>query len=674
MTSTMRSILGSIGILLSTLSLAFILSHYCSKMGGIDLTENDRYTLTEGTKNILKKIRRPLKARLFYSQTAIDSIGTDQLKQFNRAHIYARDLLEAFERESEGKLSFEELDPKTYSDAAEEAAALGIRIERLTDSLTFAFGLAITSDTGAKEVIPFINAREEGLFEYKITKLVERASRPAKKKIGILSSLPILGDNLSREMAALMRQQGRPVREKWNFAQWLSLDYEIDEISPSALRIPDDIDFLIAIHPKGFSDEILYAVDQYVMRGGKLIASADPFCNMDQPPPNPRNQFATFSHKRDSDFNRLTNAWGVKMEKTAARAADDASTLIMGDRDLAIMQGGVQHLPYVMFTGSKDCFNKEEAVTQALDDGARVLMIHAGILSKTEGASTEVTTLIQTSEKGGRRKYTNLEFMKYRQDPAGLWAAGDPAAEDDMGKEGFENANTVLAACVRISGKFKSAFLDGLPGDASKDDDPQKEIRDKIKKEHLSDSKESNNVLLFADCDWLSNDFIVAPVSWFSGPMSNKAVLFNALDFLAGSSDLISIRSRGSARREFDYIMDIRRQAAEKTADKQKAIQKEIDEFQKVITNLQNIATKKDEGILKAEAIKRERGANLNILRKKRELNDVKRDSTMEEESVKMWAQSTNTYGLPALVALIGLILWILRMSKRTRQMREDMA
>jgi hypothetical protein len=120
--------------------------------------------------------------------------------------------------------------------------------------------------------------------------------------------------------------------------------------------------------------------------------------------------------------------------------------------------------------------------------------------------------------------------------------------------------------------------------------------------------------------------------------------------------------------------MDIRRRAAEKTADKQKAIQKEIDEFQKVITNLQNIATKKDEGILKAEAIKREREANLNVLRKKRELNDVKRDSTMEEESVKMWAQSANTYGLPALVALIGLILWILRMSKRTRQMREDMA
>jgi ABC-type uncharacterized transport system involved in gliding motility auxiliary subunit len=111
-----------------------------------------------------------------------------------------------------------------------------------------------------------------------------------------------------------MRQQGRPVREKWNFAQWLSLDYEIDEISPSALRIPDDIDFLIAIHPKGFSDEILYAVDQYVMRGGKLIASADPFCNMDQPPPNPRNQFASFSHKRDSDFNRLTNAWGVNFD------------------------------------------------------------------------------------------------------------------------------------------------------------------------------------------------------------------------------------------------------------------------------------------------------------------------------------------------------------------------
>ena len=172
----------------------------------------------------------------------------------------------------------------------------------------------------------------------------------------------------------------------------------------------------------------------------------------------------------------------------------------------------------------------------------------------------------------------------------------------------------------------------------------------------------------------VSNDFIVAPVSWFGSPMSNKAVLFNALDFLAGSSDLISIRSRGSARREFDYVMDIRRRAAEKTADKQKAIQKEIDEFQKVITNLQNIATKKDEGILKAEAIKREREANLNVLRKKRELNDVKRDSTMEEESVKMWAQSMNTYGLPALVALIGLILWILRMSKRTRQMREDMA
>jgi gliding motility-associatede transport system auxiliary component len=664
MTSTTRSILGAIGILSCTLSLAFILSHYTSPMGWVDFTENQRYTLTDGTKSILGKIRRPLEAKLFFSQTTIDRVASDQLKQFIAAHVYVRDLLAAFERESGGKLTFAEYDPRTFSDAAEEAAALGVQIQPVLGTYTFAFGLAVTSDTGAKEVIPFINAREQGLFEYKVTKLIERASRPAKKKIGIVSGLAVLGDNLSPEMARLYRAQRRPVKEKWNFAQWLERDYDVESVPVTAMRIPDGLDFLLAIHPKGFSDQILYAIDQYVMRGGKLIAFADPFCNSDQPPPNPSNPYAQFSHERASDFNRLTNAWGVEM-KTGT---------IIGDRDLAIMQNQVQHLPYVMFAGAKNCFKKDEVITQALEDTARVLMIHAGALSKVAGATTDVFPLIQTTAKGGTRKFGTLEFMKFRQEPSAMWDPGNPMAADDAGKEGFELAKAPLAAAVRISGKLKSAFPDGLPGDPPEGEDPDKETREKVKKEHLAESKEPNNVVLFGDADLLSNDFIVAPSSWFSSPMSNKAILYNTLDYLSGSGDLISIRSRSSARREFTYIMDIRREAAKATADTQREIQDEINKFQTVITNLQNAATKKGLGIAKGEALKKEREANLSIIRKKRELNDVKRDSTLEEEAVMFWAKFSNTLGLPALVALIGLILWIMRMLKRTRQMQEDMA
>ena len=155
---------------------------------------------------------------------------------------------------------------------------------------------------------------------------------------------------------------------------------------------------------------------------------------------------------------------------------------------------------------------------------------------------------------------------------------------------------------------------------------------------------------------------------------SNRAFLPNCLDFLSGSSDLVNIRSRGSARRELETIVEIQKAAASKTMDKVTAINAEIQAWQTELNQLNTEATKKNVGIKRSQAQQTERDTRLKIMRKKRELRDVKRESREAVDAVKGNARMFNTLGLPLLVSLIGLVLWIMRTIKRTRMMREDMA
>lgn len=657
MSSPQRTIIGALLLIVCTLCTAFILTRMTRSLGWVDMTENSRYSLTEGTEKILAKVQRPLTAILFYSKTAVSKVKTGQLLQYNRAYFYTRDLLAAYERLGAGKIKFKEVDPKPFTEEADEALDLGVRSFNLPGDQLFFFGLAITSDSGAKEVMPFINANEESLFEYKITKMIERVARPAKKKLGLMSSLPVAGDGLSPEMRRLQEAQGMPSGQgkAWNIIQWLEADFEVTTIKADATSIPADIDLLMVIHPKAIPDSALYSIDQYVLRGGKTIILADPHCSSDTPPPNPRNQFQGISHPRSSDLNRISNQWGIRM----------LTGKIVGDKEIALLAGGrVALLPYLQFQGAKNSFSEHSVITEPLfaQKTSQMLLISAGSIETLPNLpDIKVVPLLQTTETGGLRKFDGMIEMMTRQDPGKLWAAPSSPDSDD----GYVVLGKQLHCAVVATGKFKTAFPDGFAGAKdAKDGQPA----------HLNEATEANSVVFVADVDFISNNVVQPPSSFFGGQFANKVFLLNALDFLGGSGDLMGIRSRASARREFTYIKEIERQAAEATQNKVTAINDEIAKFQQEVNEISSKMTGDNVGALQGEQYERQRKAQKMVNQKNRELREVQREARESVDSVKASAEFLNTLGMPLLVALIGLILWIVSITKRSQKMREDMA
>ncbi|MEE9127072.1 MAG: GldG family protein, partial [Planctomycetota bacterium] len=391
-----RSILGTVLVLIITLCLGYVVTKQTVGVGVIDLTSNDRYTLTAGTHAILDKLQRPLTLKLYYARTAVNRTGYNQLAQFNNHYYYVRDLLRAMARYAGGKLTLEEYDPRPFSDAAEEADSFGIRAFPLGNQTNevFYFGLVLTSDTGAREVIEFLHPNNQGSVEYKIVELIDRATHRKKSKIGVMSPLKVVGENLTPQMMQMRQMLNQPVKRSWAIMNQLrQRKYEIVEVATDAEEIPEDLDYLLVVHPKDFQDKTLFAIDQFVMGGGKAIIFVDPYSEVDTPPRDPRNQFAGMSYNRGSNLNKLLEAWGVRMEEQK----------FVGDRALAgrVRSAGgrstTSYIGYVMLSASKECFNDSEIVSQGLND---VVMLYPGSLKRVEGRDTQVTILVRTTDTG----------------------------------------------------------------------------------------------------------------------------------------------------------------------------------------------------------------------------------------------------------------------------------
>jgi hypothetical protein len=365
---------------------------------------------------------------------------------------------------------------------------------------------------------------------------------------------------------------------------------------------------------------------------------------------------------------------------------------IIGDRDLALIDQGVQLLPYNLFSGQGDCLSKVNPITEPLasSERAKLLLAAAGRLEKVADAKVEFVPLLQTTREGGTRTFSGMDLMSMQQNPEQLWRAADKGADN-----GFVLAGERIVTAAIVSGKFKSAFPDGLPGAATnggdnvdpKDgekpdakDGEKPDAKDGEKKpaepKHLKEAVAENSVVIVADVDVISSGrmFVNPPNSFPPDQFSNKELLLNALDYLGGSGELMSIRSRAPARREFDHIESIRREAAKRTQDKVDSIKREIESFQATLSDLNSKATEKNVGVLQGEALQQQREAKKKIAAKERELRDVQRGAVEEVESVKWHAQLFNAVGMPLLVGLIGLVLWIVSLSRRSKKMREDMA
>ena len=599
----------------------------------IDLTKERAYTLSDGTKKIIGNLDTPVKIRFYCSQSEISTPDVVFLKKYARE---VEDLLAEYKQAAKGKIVIEKYDPQPESDAEDSARLDGVEAVPLRTGENFYLGLAI-SIVDSKETIPFLSPNEERLLEYKLTRAISRVIKPEKPVVGVMSALPVFGMP-SNPMMQRMGQQGQ---EQWTFITELKNDYTVKNVPMDPEKIDDDVKLLVVIHPRDISDKAQYAIDQFIMRGGKLIAFLDGQSLVD----NSRSQGNPMMAQMGgggSSLPKLLSAWGLQFD----------TSKVVADMNYKMKLGGRNNQPQeapAWLSITADGMNTNDIVTSQIDN---VWLPCSGAFSGTPMTGLKETVLLKST--------------KQSQLVEGFLAnlSGDAILKE------FKPSGTEYALAVRLTGKFKSAFPNGKPEE--KKEEEKKEGEDKDKKpdaaaekkpdNSLKEAKEDGVVILVGDADMLFDNFTIRTIQ---SPFGNMAMAMNAnLNFaqnaveqLSGDSNLISVRSRATLNRPFTVVQKMEADANERYRAKIKSLEDSLAETQKRLNELQQNKEKGQRFILSPEQQNevqkfRDQEAHVKVELKKEKKN-LQADINSLQTKVKGW----NIWAMPILVALSGIVL-----------------
>lgn len=621
---------GGVAIAAALLISINVISNASLRSTRIDLTEERLFTVSDGAKGLLGKLQEDVTLRLYYSR--------EQGKNYPQIDTYARrveELLLEMQTHAKGKLTVETIDPEPYSETEERAVALGVKGMQVPNSQDLLyFGLAGTNTTDEKQAIPFLEPDKEQFLEYDLAKLIYSLSNPSKKVVGVMSTLPIEG--------AMANPFTRgPGAEPWLMIEQLRQLYEVRTVMPTVKEIPTDLSLLMVIHPKALSPQTQFALDQYVLGGGRAMIFVDPFCEADQPPADPNNPMAQYQAVRNSDLGALFTAWGLQME-AGKIAADLEHSLRVQFSNRSRDDSG----QYVVWLGL-DASNlaKDQVVTDAIKT---MNLATAGVLTKLDGATTTVTPLVQTGDRASTVMTSSVQF---NQDPKALlndYMAGDRAL--------------VLAA--HVTGNVKSAFPAGRPADVpvEGEETPATPPEDKPV---LTESKAPISVIVVTDCDMLADgwSFRAQNIGGFrmaSPANGNMAFVANSLDFLEGSTDLISLRSRGSSYRPFKVVEDLKKVADQRYRAREQELVAKFDEANQRIENLLSKRQGESLELLSQDVQAEIEKATEERIQTQRELREVRRALNRDIEALGTRVKAINIALIPALLVAfaLGLSRW----------------
>lgn len=581
-----------------------------------DLTEEKIYTLSDGTKQILSKLEGKLKIRFYCTQD--DPAMPVPFRNYAQR---VDELLAEYKKLSGGKITIEKLNPQPATDAEDFAQGDGIepRQVSLTDSVYL--GLSFTY-LDEKAALPFLPLEREKFLEYDISRAIAKVLNPKRPTIGIMSGLPIFG------MPSNPMMMGQQPREPWVFLSELQQDFEVKQIQMDVEKIDDDINLLIVHHPKGISEKAEFAIDQFVLRGGRLLAFLDPYAAME----GRQNPMMGGGPQGGSTLEKLLKAWGLEF--------DTGKVLV--DMTLKNQRYRPPYQPFLP-SFSPDYIKKDEIVLSQLDN---LVMAFPGAFKGTPAEGLKMEVLWQSSP--------NCQLVdRFMAEMAAQ------QVEKDFKSEGKQ-----YAMAVRLSGKFKTAFPNGKPEEKAEDPDKKDETKDAKKEEKKDDAlkvaAKENTVLLVADADMLHEQFF-AEIQNFLGqkvmiPVSgNLTFLQNTAELLSGDSNLINARSRATKSRNFTLIREMRAKTA---GGLQKRLQDLEKERQEIQNKLNQLATQRDANqriVLSAEQkaeIEKYRKAQAETNRKIKEDTKALR---REEESLERRLKLFNIAAMPLAVALFGI-------------------
>jgi ABC-type uncharacterized transport system involved in gliding motility auxiliary subunit len=532
--------------------IAISISNQAFRGWRIDLTENNLYTLSDGTRNLLANIEEPINLYYYFSDQATE--GMPGLRSYAER---VREMLGEFESEARGNIRLQVIDPLPFSEEEDRAAQFGLQGVQLGSTPDPVYmGLAGTDSVDNEEVIAFFQPDKEAFLEYDIAKLVNTLANPDRSVIGLVSGI---------DMAGGYNPQTQQAQQPWVIYQQASQLFEMRNLGTTFDEIADDVSLLWIVQPKGFSNDTLYAIDQFIMRGGHALIFVDPVADVDpiamegmpqgMPPMG-----------QGSDLAALFDAWGLQF------SAEE----VVADAQLALQISGMDRRPirhYGYLGVDADHMSTDDIVTADLNV---VHMAVAGFFQATDGGETTIEPMLTTSPASQAMAATRFSYLP---DPGSLQTGFVPDGEPK-----------ILAA--RISGILPSAFPNG-PAPATISSADGDNPADSGNATHLNESIEPGNLIVVGDVDMLADHLWVQVQSFFGQQIantfaSNGAFVVNALENLSGSSDLIGVRSRASFTRPFTRVEAIRVDAEARFRETEERLQQELDETERRLGELQS--------------------------------------------------------------------------------------
>ena len=534
----------------------------------LDLTESKLFTLSEGTRNVLGNIDEPITLRLYYSKI-LGVRSAQHARYFERT----RELLDQYRDISGGMVQVEILNPEPFSAAEDRATAAGLQGIPLNNAGDLGyFGLAGSNSTDDRVAIPFFTPERETFLEYDLTKIVYTLAEPDRKVVGLMSTLPINGG----AMRPPFNQAPR-----WAVIEQIAEFFQVQPLPAQLREIPEGIDILMLVHPKGLDDFTLYAIDQFVLAGGRAVVFVDANAEVDAPADGRMQSLPV------SEFNKILGAWGLKL--TPDKVAGDLDSA----RRVNVRTGGkVAVVDYVVWLQLTE---KNLDATDTVTGGINTLnFASAGILEKTGAEGIKITPLVVT---GPRSMAIDSNLVMRQPDAVALF-------------RDFKPGGKPLMLAARIEGTVNTAFPDGAPKE--KDGSSAKGAPAK----HLARSATPANLIVVADVDMLHDRFWVDTRELLGQrlmvPYANNAdFAVNALDNLGGSDALIGLRGRADSSRPFTLIQNIRQAAERKFRTKERALQEKLESARNKLQTLLRRAGTEGRQVISAEdkaAIARFRG------------------------------------------------------------------
>jgi ABC-type uncharacterized transport system involved in gliding motility auxiliary subunit len=585
----------------------------------VDLTDGHVYTLSPGTKMILSKLEAPVRIRYYYSQGGAVPVG---LKTFAKR---VEDLLAEYRAASGGRVVIEKFNPEPDSDAEESAALDNVEGQTTDTGEKFYLGLAV-SFLDQKSAIPVLTPDRERLLEYDITRAISQVAAIKKPVIGVMSDLPVLG----RSLNPMLKQQPT---EPWVFASELKRIFDVRKVEMNVERIPDDIKVLVVIHPRNLMETTEYAIDQFVLRGGKLIAFVDPYAYFDQQP-DMQNPFGGSQAGQSSLYN-LFKAWGIDMDMNKVIA------------DSTYASGAGPRLLPTLLSLNADALNQEDVVTSQV---GTLLIPFGGAFKGKPAAGLTQTVLVRTS-----RNSMPVDLII-------ATLSGEPSMR------GFQPSGEEMPLAIRLTGKFKTAFAEGKPKPFMPRGEKKGAVEKKPAKEEpqLKESAAGNSVVLVADVDLLTDSAAVEVQDVFGQRVviprnGNLNFAQSLVEQMAGDANLISLRSRAAFTKPLTVIREMENRAQQSYLGKIKELEDSIIQTQEKIQALQKGKAGAPTTILTAEQQAEIENFRKRAIETRKDLKDLRKNLRVETDQLEFWTKLVNIGLMPLLVALTGLLLALVK-------------